>query len=75
MQFAKLLAIGSSFVVATLAQSRIAFTTLPGSVQAGVPTVLRWTGGEPDSVSLQSRRTIAIPLTGDVACHSYSETR
>ena len=52
MQFAKLLAIGSPLVFAALAQAKIAFTTLPGSVQAGVPTVLTWTGGDPGEVSL-----------------------
>ena len=52
MQFAKLLFISASFVAATTA--KIAFTTLPTSVEAGVPTKLAWGGGDA-SVSLVSR--------------------
>lgn len=51
MHFAKLLFVGASFVAATTA--KIAFTTLPTSVEAGVATRLTWGGGDA-SVSLVS---------------------
>ena len=49
MLFAKALAVGASFVVAALAQSKIQFTTFPTAVKAGVPIDLKWINGN-DSV-------------------------
>lgn len=48
MQFASILLLGASFIGATLAQAKIAFTTLPSAVVAGQSTTLRWAGGNPN---------------------------
>ncbi|MCJ1463922.1 hypothetical protein MMC07_002531 [Pseudocyphellaria aurata] len=57
MLFAKTLAVGASFVVAALAQAKIiSFTTLPTSVKAGVPTELKWIGGDNSAVTITLRQ-------------------
>ena len=52
MHFSKALLVGASFVVAALAQSKIAFTQVPAAVTAGTATTLRWSGGDASSVSV-----------------------
>ena len=64
MQFATSFLLGASFIGAVLAQSQIAFTTLPSAVQAGVPFTLKWGGGQPDvSLPMLQRITITSQLT------------
>ncbi|KAL8823227.1 MAG: hypothetical protein Q9191_006051 [Dirinaria sp. TL-2023a] len=68
MQFANILLVGASFLGAALAQSTIAFTTLPSAVQAGVPFTLKWAGGQDDngpSTNLQYVATIAPSVKGN----------
>ncbi|KAL6720732.1 hypothetical protein ACLMJK_002657 [Lecanora helva] len=82
MQFKTLFA-WASFVAATVAQisqQRIAFTTLPTSVQAGQPVTLKWGGGDgsPVTITLQKGTTTNLKtvtvLTGDATGNSYTWT-
>ncbi len=64
MQFATSFLLGASFIGAALAQSQIAFTTLPSAVQAGVPFTLKWGGGQPNvSLQMLQRITTTSQLT------------
>lgn len=45
MLFSKSIVLGLTFVVSALAQ-KVAFTSVPTSVQAGTPTVVTWSTGD-----------------------------
>ncbi|KAG6999265.1 hypothetical protein G7Y79_00036g072210 [Physcia stellaris] len=78
MHFSQLLLIGASFVASTTA---IAFTTLPASVQAGVPTELKWDGNDPsEPVTITLKQgppdnliTVAV-ITGKATGKSFTWT-
>ncbi|KAL8795541.1 MAG: hypothetical protein Q9195_001962 [Heterodermia aff. obscurata] len=79
MQFAKILFVSASFVAATTA--KIAFTTLPTAVEAGVPTKLTWGGGDdsqPVTITLKQGPstdlvTVAV-ITGKATGTSFEWT-
>ena len=75
MHFSKALLVGASFVVAAVAQSRIAFTETPSAVTAGTATTLRWAGGDPSSVSNSNYMALIDWLIIIlVACHHHTRT-
>jgi len=76
MQFATIFLLGASFIGAALAQSQIAFTTLPSAVQAGVPFTLKWGGGQPDvSPPMPKRITLTSQLTRTLSATRDSDAQ
>ncbi|KAL9639866.1 MAG: hypothetical protein Q9164_000645 [Protoblastenia rupestris] len=83
MYFTKALVLCASLVVSAVAQAnqeRIAFTTLPSSVEAGRSVTLRWAGGDNTPVTITLKqgdpgdlRTVAL-ITGSATGNSYTWT-
>ncbi|KAL2036862.1 hypothetical protein N7G274_010405 [Stereocaulon virgatum] len=70
----------ATFVVATVAQSRIAFTVLPTNIVAGQPVTIQWGGGDNSPVTLilqqgsvNNLQTVEL-ITGSATGTSYTWT-
>ncbi|KAK3167086.1 hypothetical protein OEA41_010211 [Lepraria neglecta] len=76
----KTLLMFATFVVAAVAQGRIAFTVLPTNLTAGQPVKLEWGGGDGSAVTLtlqqgttDNLQTVQL-ITGDASGFSYTWT-